>query len=383
MECMTSGVVINAEPAAPREVPPKLSERVPTNWDAAVERWLDQRLNVIVFAVMAAAFVVRVTAAGRTYLNPDEALHYLIINHNSALSAYRVSLTNAHPPLIYLLAYYWRFLGRSELMLRFPSVLAGTGLCWMTYKWIASLFGKMAGLTGLIFVAFAPALIAVSAELRAYALLLFCESAALYFMEIALQEKSVRKMWCFSMALYLAILSHYSALFFVAAAGVYALARMIGSDTPRKVVAAWAGGQAGALAVYAFLYVTHISKLKNLMLTWAMSFDREYSQAGREHLFKFTGERTLDIFVFLFENQYVARILLGLWLAAVSILVFRLVASRRGILRARLARYSLAAAGGRGLERQRCRFLPLCRQPPHRFPGPFSDRGAQFFTGCR
>jgi len=334
---MSSGVIVNAEPAPTREVPPGLPGRGARSWDATAERWLDQRLNFIVFAVMAAAFAVRVIVAGHSYLNPDEALHYLIINHNSALSAYRVSLTNAHPPLIYLLVYYWRFLGRSELMLRFPSVLAGTGLCWMAYKWIRILFGKTAGVIGLILVAFAPSLIAVSAELRAYALLLFCESAALYFIEMAFQEKSVRKMWYFAIFLCLAILSHYSALFFVVAVGVYALARIIGSDTPRRLMIAWAGGQAGALAVYGFLYVTHISKLKNLMITWAMLFDQAFSHADRDHLFKFTRERTLDIFVFLFENQYVARILLLLWVTAVSVLVYRLVASRRYELHVRLA----------------------------------------------
>jgi 4-amino-4-deoxy-L-arabinose transferase-like glycosyltransferase len=337
MEDMSPGVMVNAEPAPPREVPPRLSEPAVTSWDGIAERWLDEHLNLIALAVIAAAFVARVIVATRSYLNPDEALHYLIINQNSAFFAYKISLTNAHPPLIYLLVYYWRFLGRSELMLRFPSVLAGTALCWFAYKWIGTVFGKAASAIGLILIAFSPALIALSAELRAYALLLFCETTALYLVEIAFKEKSVRKMWYFSIFLYLAILSHYSALFFVLAVGVYALVRIIESEIPRKVIVAWAGGQAGALAVYGFLYVTHVSKLKHLMMTWAMMFDQGYSHSGRQNLFTFSRERTMDIFSFLFENQRIAQALLVLWIAAASLLLFKAFISRRDALRARHA----------------------------------------------
>jgi uncharacterized membrane protein len=334
MECMSSGAVVHAGPPAPREALPGLSEVAPGRL-AQVERWLDRRLNVIVAAVIAAAFVARVIVAARSFLNPDEALHYIIINRNSVLSTYRVSLTNAHPPLIYLIVYYWRFLGRSELMLRFPSVLAGTGLCWAAYQWIRTLFGKAAGVIGLVLIAFSPALIALSAELRSYAVLLFCETTALYLVELAIKEKSIRKMWYFSIFLCLAILSHYSAAFFVLAVGVYALARILGSEIPPKVMVAWAGGQAGALAVYGFLYETHISKLRTLMLTWAMSLDQFYAHSGRQDLLKFTRERTLDIFSFLFANQYLAPALLLLWIVAIAVLLFRECAPRRNAPRAR------------------------------------------------
>ena len=158
--------------------------------------------------------------------------------------------------------------------------------------------------------------------------MLFFETAALYFVEVALREKSVRKMWRFSIFLYLAILSHYSAVFFVLGAGVYALARIVQGRLPRNVAAAWAAGQAGALAIYAFLYVTHISKLKTTIAAWEVSFDKAYSHSGHDHLFAFAWQRTLDIFTFLFENHYVASALLPAWIAAVAILLFREWASR-------------------------------------------------------
>ena len=147
---MNSGVVIDAvqEPSQkPGLAPP---EREASGWSSAVDAWLDARLNYFAFAVIAAAFLLRVYAAGRSFLNPDEALHYIILNQRSAYWAYKVSLTNAHPPLIYLLLYYWKFFGRSELWLRFPSVLAGTAFCWVVYKWIGTIFGRTAGVIGLL-----------------------------------------------------------------------------------------------------------------------------------------------------------------------------------------------------------------------------------------
>jgi 4-amino-4-deoxy-L-arabinose transferase-like glycosyltransferase len=327
--------VINAEPESFQEPGPGLAEHGVTGGDGAVERWLHARLNLVVLGVIAAGFLVRVYVAGRSFLNPDEALHYIILNQSSALFAYKVSLTNAHPPLIYLLLYYWSFLGRSELMLRFPSVLAGTALCWAAYKWIGIVFGKAAGLIGLILIAFSPVMIALSAEVRSYALLLFCETAALYLIEVALQEKSVRKMWHFSIFLYLAILSHYSALFFVLAVGIYALARIVESQLSRKVVSAWAGGQAGAIAIYGFLYVSHLSRLKHYITAWVMGFDQGYGHPDRGNLFTFARERTMDIFSFMFQNQYIAQALLLLWIVAVALLLLRELTYRHENLRAR------------------------------------------------
>ncbi len=334
---MNPVIEVNAGPDSPQEIAAGLPEPRETNREAVVERWLRERLNVIALAVVAAGFVVRVLDAARSYLNPDEALHYLLLNQASIFQAYKASLTNAHPPLLYFLVYFWHFLGRSELMLRLPSVLAGTALCWVAYKWIGIVFGQAAGVMGLILVAFSPALIALSAEVRSYALLLLCETAALYFIEMAFREKSVSMMWYFSLFLYLAILSHYSALFFALAVGVYGLARIAASELPRKVVVAWASGQTGALAIYGFLYVTHVSKIRNSISFWAMPFDLAYFRPGREGLFTFTREHTLEVFLFLFENHYTALALLLLWIAAVAFLLVRDIVWRPGSPRSRHA----------------------------------------------
>lgn len=287
------------------------------------ERWLHDHLQAIALGVTAAGFVVRIVAANRSYFNPDEALHYLLINEPSLVLAYKASLTNAHPPMVYLLLYFFHWMGRSELILRLPLVFAGTAFCWFIFKWIHALFGGTASLIAVFVAAFSPALVALSAEVREYALLLFCMAAALYFLERAFQEKSVRTMWRFSLFLYLAILSHYSAAFFALALGVYVLARMADSECPRKVVSAWAMGQMGAMAIYIFLYVTHISKIRNNLAVWATSFGVTFFQFNQESIFHFTGQNTWNIFQYMFPQRYVAAAMLICSIAGVAFLFFQ------------------------------------------------------------
>jgi len=305
----------------PAKSPPETGGLEANRSAGPVEAWLDNRLSVVATAVILAGFALRMFVATRTFLNPDEALHYIIINQPSAWLAYKASLSNAHPPLIYLIVYAWHFLGRSELMLRLPSVVTGAAFCWLAFKWIGNVFGKAAGLIGLTLCAFSPATVSLSAELRAYALLLFCLAGALYFLSRAFQEESVGQMWRFSLFLYLAILSHYSALFFTVALGLYALARFADSRPSRKFVVAWASGQAGALAIYAFLYLTHVSKIRNSIAVWGMAFDSAYFQPGSGNIFAFTTQSSLSIFMFLFGQRYLAGVLLLLF-AAGSVFLF-------------------------------------------------------------
>ena len=303
---MNTRTTLHAEEDAAYDLGPAIIGRSAAPHDAGLQGWIVDHLDLLAFLVVAAGAVLRVLAATRSYLNPDEALHYLLLNQPSAFLAYKASLTNAHPPLIYLVVYFWHFLGRSEWMLRMPSVVAGTAFCWMFYKWMGLAFGRAASWIGLILATFSPAMIALSAELRAYALLLFCLSCALYLLERSFAEKSVPLMWSFSGCLYLAILTHYSTAFFAVAAGIYVLARISDGQLPRNVILAWVAGQVGALAIYAFLYVTHLSKLKSSIAVWSTSFGTAYFQRDSMSLFTFTWKNTFGIFLFLFGQPYAA-----------------------------------------------------------------------------
>src|SRR5947209_6760590 len=176
--------------------------------------------------VTGTAFLARLIPASRYFLNPDEALHNLLASQSSLSLAYRAALTNAHPPLLILLLYYWRWLGHSELMLRIPSVLAGTASCWLLYQWLKLITSRGTAFIGLLVFAFAPTLILISAEVRQYPLLLFFITACLYLSERAVRDNSSGWMMLFSVSLYGALLTHYSSLLFAGAIGVYMLVRL-------------------------------------------------------------------------------------------------------------------------------------------------------------
>ena len=297
----------------------------------SIDDWLRDHLNATVLAVLGAGFALRIYVASRSYLNPDEALHYLLVHQHSLLSTYYASLTNAHPPLTFVILYFWQFLGRSELMLRLPSVLAGIVFCWFLYKWVGLLFGRAASLAALMLAAFSPALISLSAQMREYTFSLFGIGGALYCLERAFEARSARKMAYFTAFLYVAILSHYSAAFFTFAVGIYALTRMVKSRRRWRVVATWVVGQCGALAIYVFLYVTHVSKIETSeMDLWSSPHEESFFHFGHDSLLEFTARQTVAIFRFLFEADYLHQALLLLFVAAVVLLLAtRLLARNR------------------------------------------------------
>jgi len=152
--------------------------------------------------VLIAGFGARLIQAKEYFLNPDEALHYLSASQPSVDLAYKAALTNAHPPLLILVLYYWRSLGQSELMLRLPSVLAGTACCWLAYLWLKEVTDRSTAFMGLLLLSFAPSLIGLSAEVRQYAVLLFFIAGCLYLSERAIRENSRPLMVLFSLCLY-------------------------------------------------------------------------------------------------------------------------------------------------------------------------------------
>ena len=291
-----------------------------------VELWLQSHSDLVALVAVAIGFLIRVRMASRSFLNPDEALHFLLMNRPSVYLAYKTSLTNAHPPFFFWLLYFWRYVGNSEFVLRLPSVLAGTALGWVAFKWVGDLFGRNPGFICLALITFSPTMIALSADVRGYALLLFFMASALFFLERAFQKRSVGMMVLFSLCLYLAILTHYSALWFALVVGVYSLLRVVSGQLPARVVRVWLGFQAGAAAIYAWLYVTHITKLRGsgieqeAMRGWLR---HSYFRPGEEELWDFAFNNSVSAFQFAFAQDKVGAVMFALFLLGIAILLVK------------------------------------------------------------
>ncbi|MGA8865862.1 MAG: glycosyltransferase family 39 protein [Candidatus Sulfotelmatobacter sp.] len=291
--------------------------------------WLETHADLTAAFVVLAGFLARLWTASGTFLNPDEALHFRLADQLSLAEAYRQALTAAHPPGLILLLYFWRDLGTSELWLRLPCVIAGSVFCWMFYKWLAAATDGLTGMIALLFVALLPPIVGLSAEIRQYALLLAFLGCAVYFLDRAFATRSSWLMASFSLFLYLAMLSHYSAFLFAAALGIYALWRIVAEHTPFKVACAWAVGQLVGLGLAAFLYKVHLSRLgvgdSRPVLQGFMSdfyLRRSYYDPAHENPLVFLAGHSFGVFQFFFGQLAVGDVAGLLFLAGIAWLVW-------------------------------------------------------------
>ncbi len=135
-------------------------------------------------------------------------------------------------------------------------------------------------------------------------------------------------MAAFSLCLYLAMLFHYSAFWFAAALGIYALFRIFTERPPANLTAAWALGQLGGLALAAFLYKTHLSKLgvgdsRTPLQGWMSEYYLQRSFFDRAHdnpLFFLVGH-TFGVFQYFFGQLAVGDVMGLLFVVAVVLLL--------------------------------------------------------------
>jgi len=292
------------------------------------DHWFKTYDTLIAVVVTFLGFLARLWAAHGIFLNPDEALHFRLANQPSLLLAYKASLTASHPPLLTVVLYYWRALGTSELWLRMPSVVASVVFCWMFYKWLARAAGPIAGFIGLLFGAFLPPIVLLSVEIRQYPLMLAFLASALYFLDDAFARDSAAKMAAFTLCLYGAMFSHYSAFFFAAALGIYALISFFFNRSSR-LFAVWAAGQIGGIALAIFFYKNHISKLglgqtRTVLQGWMSDvyLQRSYFDSTRDNPALFLLGHAFGVFQYFF-GQLAAGDVMGLLFIIGLVFLFR------------------------------------------------------------
>jgi hypothetical protein len=276
------------------------------------------------FLVLAAGFAARLFQACAYFLNPDEALHNLLASQPTVSLAYKAALTNAHPPLLILVLYYWRWLGQSEWILRLPSVLAGTACCWLAYLWLKDVTDRSTAFIGLLLLAFAPALVGLSAEIRQYALLLFFMSGCLYLSERALRQNSALLMILFSLSLYGALLVHYSSLLFAFTIGVYMAVRLYPYGNRMRLTAVWAAGQVVGVIISGYFVVTHVMRLHQSGMTpgiYDTWLRKSIFHSGDRNPASFAAVQTLRVFTYLFSHGVVGTLALLAFLAGMVLLV--------------------------------------------------------------
>jgi uncharacterized membrane protein len=301
------------------------TEERPDSPAPPIERWLASRATAAAVLLAALGLLARLRAADAPFLQPDELLHVAIASAPSLGDVHRLSLTHAHPPLFYFLLRPWTRVARSEWALRLLPVAFGTAFLWFAWLWARAALGTACGLIVLACLAFLPSMVVVCSELRAYSLLLLLLAACLWALDRELAKGSSRWGWVSAGCGLLAMATHYSAIPFLAAAGVYAAARLRTEPRPKAFVASWAAGQAALAAAAAIFVATHVTRLRGGVLEQQAHeiWLKESFYRGDEGALRFLASRTLSLFQYFFSTRPGAAIALIVFAGGVAWLAAR------------------------------------------------------------
>lgn len=294
--------------------------------------------------LVALGLVARLLAARRSFVMPDEGFHVLIASPESVLEVYRLSLTNAHPPLFYVLLHFWqRAVGPGWQLCLLP-VAFGTAFLWIAYRWARSLFGTAAAFATLALLAFLPQLVLLSAELRGYSLALCLVACALAALERGLRENASGWVALSAASMALALCTHYLALRSAVAMLAYAGVHLLASRPSRPLVRTWAVSQAAVFALFAFLYSSHVSQLRGGGMEEQAQRDwlRASYYQPEDGALSFVLRQTAALFRFLFSSPVAGLVAAVLALAGIALLARR----QRSAAILLAVPFVLAAAGG-------------------------------------
>lgn len=294
-----------------------------------ISDWLKRHSILVVACVMIIGLILRILPIGKQYLNPDECNNYLYTQQPNLYQVWLNNLPNAHPPLYFFMLFFWEKISNSEFFLRLLSVLASIASIFIGYRWVEKCFGKGSALVMSLFLAFSPTLIWLSQEVRHYSILILFMICALYYYQVMLEQKRILPLIISSIFLYLAILTHYSASFFVFALGIYSCYLIIQKEFSKKIILGWVICQLGAIAIYGFLYRTQLSLLSKSALrqetieSWLASSYLNIHKSNFKQILLFPFGRTFAVFKYLFASQYLSIPVEIAFIVAVVILIFK------------------------------------------------------------
>lgn len=300
-------------------------EIVARNYNAEASRldaWAVKNSSWLALGIIGAAFLIRLADASYCYLNPDEAAHFGAARPSGWIEAFQSSLKLAHPPLFILALHGVLFLGRTELVLRLPSLIGGTAALWLTFAWIRRSLGAISALAGLGFMALSPAAISASTEVRQYGLLLCFVCGALYATERTFAERST--VWTVVQGLCLAgaLLTHYTAIVVIVSLGLYGLLRSLVESVPRPVIFTMGMSQVVLAALLGWLYFGQVRGLIPFGPGASMDYlQHYYYMRARETLHGFTWRAIWGTFSYAVGNQRLAMLFMLVFLAGLAALL--------------------------------------------------------------
>ena len=268
-----------------------------------LEEWVVRNSTWLAMGVIATAFAVRVAYSASCYLNPDEAQHFDAARPNTWYGVFLASHRLAHPPLFIFVLHAILYLGRTEVILRLPSIAGGTAALWLTFAWIRRTLGGVQALAGLLFMAISPAAISAATEVRQYGLLLFFICGSVYATERALSERSTN--WAIIQGLFLlgALLTHYTTPVVILSLDIYVLVRCIAGGIPRRVLFTFICAQLLLAAVLGWLFLSYIRRAEVFSPSSLLYLKNFYYVPSSESLLEFSRRAFIGTFAYLVSQS--------------------------------------------------------------------------------
>jgi hypothetical protein len=188
-----------------------------------------RRVALLHYALLLAVFAVglwwRLRLLGEDLFADELATWWDVIAPESVADVVRLVSSDAEitPPLYFVLARVATWFGRTEEMLRLPSLLAGSALIPLVYAWGRFVAGRWVGLTAAAITAFAPFQLYYSAEARAYAVMTLLVAVSTLSLLAALRQRKLYWWALYVLASAGAMYTHYTAVFVLAVQLMWAL----------------------------------------------------------------------------------------------------------------------------------------------------------------
>lgn len=219
---------------------------------------MPRHAGVITAAVVALGFLLRAHGFLDPWLNPDEGIYYQLTLARSWDHFLEGVVSNAHPPLQYLLLRAIGGLSSDFAVLRVPSLVAGTLAVYAVIRLGHEAVSWRTGLIAGVLLAASPGAIMLSQVMRPYALLMALLAAAAW---LAFRHLRTGQLWdlvAHTMLLALAVSTHYAAFVALPAFGGLLVGEALAARRPRRELLQRCAAQTALLGVVVLAYLLHL-----------------------------------------------------------------------------------------------------------------------------
>jgi hypothetical protein len=181
-------------------------------------------LPALIGALTAVGFFLRLADFDQSLFADELSTYWIVHGHSlgDVLSSVR-STDEITPPLFFVFAWFSLKIGSGPEWLRLPSLLAGTLTIPLVYLVGRRTVGQFGGVVAAALTALSPFMIYYSTEARSYALMIAFVTASTLALLIAVEDGRVRWWALYAVCSAAAMLSHYTAVFPLAAQFLWAL----------------------------------------------------------------------------------------------------------------------------------------------------------------